>query len=420
MQINEKLRNFPIKFYQDTDGTIYYESAFVTGKAKTLNDAFKELQKHDWEHDLIYYFADVVDVEFGAYEPAIRDIKRKGKLYLGKINLKLNLDTGWGEGKDTITHLSKHPEDLPAQTKFLNKMRNQEKRDKFIKDIKSGLKKVAGYFTGKTYEMFYPEKTRYDLICKHCGSIIPIGTYYECYENNNYHLECIWDKFCNEHNFNEYQNCRNYFFSLQDNIGHWPSIGLDIEDDYIMDLDLVKSNDRKTGLNEEAAMYKSNQPTFDDFYDYVINNPKCKKCYFQMTTPFNVRIPSDTILHDYKKHEMTSNDWKNLLTHLDNIKNASISRKTLASNKAPVAILHVSISNTHYGVSIQLDKNFNQIMTAFIDAENKIENWVETSPAGGLSDKPIASLGASPESVVQPSQDSNNIIQHVKQKIKSI
>ena len=59
MQINENLRNFPIKFYKNTDDTVYYESAFVTGTAKTLNDAFKQLQKYDWEHDLIYYFADV-------------------------------------------------------------------------------------------------------------------------------------------------------------------------------------------------------------------------------------------------------------------------------------------------------------------------------------------------------------------------
>lgn len=370
MQINEKLKNFPIKFYQDTDGTIYYESAFVTGKAKTLNDAFKELQKHDWEHDLIYYFADVVDVEFGAYEPAIRDIKRKGKLYLGKINLKLNLDTGWGEGKDTITHLSKHPEDLPVQTKFLNKMRNQEKRDKFIKDIKSGLKKVAGYFTGKTYEMFYPEKTRYDLICKHCGSIIPIGTYYECYENNNYHLECIWDKLCNEHNSNEYQNCRNYFFSLQDNIGHWPSIGLDIEDDYIMDLDLVKNNDRKIGLNEEAAMYKSNQRTFEDFYNYVINNPKAKESYFIFNN-INIKIASNAILHDYKKHNTSVEDWMYVINHLQDITVCDISNKTQSGNK----MLLLCINNV-YGVVLMNCPQFFYITTCFKDHSNTIKAWI--------------------------------------------
>lgn len=34
-------------------------------------------------------------------------------------------------------------------------------------------------------------------------------------------------------------------------------------------------------LNERAAMYKSNQPTFDDFYNYVIKNPKCKNAIFK-------------------------------------------------------------------------------------------------------------------------------------------
>lgn len=253
MQINENLRNFPIKFYKNTDGTVYYESAFVTGTAKTLNDAFKQLQKYDWEHDLIYYFADVVDVQFGSFEPALKDIKRKGRIYLGRLNIKLNLDTGWGSGKDSITHLARHSEDLPAHTKFLNKMRNQEKRDKLIKQIKNGFKKVAGYFTGKQYEMFYPEKTRKDLICAHCGEIIPVGSYYEEYQRNNYHLECIWDKLCNETKSNDYQDCREFFFSLQKHIGKWPAIGLDIEDDYLIDLDLVKGNDRRNPIMEEAA-----------------------------------------------------------------------------------------------------------------------------------------------------------------------
>lgn len=245
MQINERLKNYPIKFYQNEDGTVYYESAFTNGTANSLDAAFRELQKHDWEHDLLYYFSDVIDVEFGSFEPALKDLKRKGRIYLGKLNIKLNVDPNWGTGTDSITHLSKHPEDLPQQMLFIKKMKNKEKRDEFVKKLKSGFKKVAGYLTGKPYyEMFFPEKTKIDLICSHCGEIIPIANYYEEYQGKNYHLECIWDKLCNNHKSNSYNNSREFFFDLQKYIDNWPTTGYDIQDDYIIDLDFVRNNDR--------------------------------------------------------------------------------------------------------------------------------------------------------------------------------
>lgn len=245
MQINERLRNYPIKFYKNEDGTIYYESVFTTGEAKTLDDAFKELQKHNWEHDLIYYFSDVMDVQFGSFEPALKDLKRKGRIYLGKINIKLDIEPSWSTGKDSITHLSEHPEDLPQQVKFIRRMKNLEKRDQFIKNIKNGFKKVAGYLTNTPYyEMFFPVKTRNDLVCNHCGEIIPIANYYEEYQRKNYHLECIWDKLCNNKKSNTYNNSREFFFGLQQYIGDWPSKDFDIEDDYVIDLNFVRNNDR--------------------------------------------------------------------------------------------------------------------------------------------------------------------------------
>lgn len=176
-------------------------------------------------------------------------------------------------------------------------------------------------------------------------------------------------------------------------------------------------NTRLERFLEEAAMYQSNQPTFKDFFNYVTENPKCKKCYFNITKPFKVRVPSDTILHDFNKHGIRYRDWLDVIQNLDNILNASISRKTLASSKAPVAIIHIK-GKLDYGVAIQMDKNYNQITTVFTDNPNSIDNWVRTSPAGGLSDKPIASLGNDPKSVVQPSQDLTNIIMYIKDKIK--
>lgn len=417
MQIDERLRNYPIKFYKNEDGTIYYEAAFVQGTAKTLDDAFKQLQKYDWEHDLIYYFADVTEVQFGAYEPALKDIKRKGKIYLGKLNLKLEVDPGWGTGKDSITHLSKHPEDLPAQMKFLNKMRNKEKRDKLIKSIKDGFKKVAGYFTGQQYEMFDPIKTRQDLICKHCGSIIPVATYYEYYQGNNYHLECIWDKLCNECKSNDYSDCREFFFGLQEHIGNWPAMGLDIEDDYLIDLDLVKSNDRRVGINEEAAMQQAPQKTFEDFYQFCKNNPKLDQKYYYICFNGKIRIPSDTINHAWKKHKTTCEQWLDALSNLSNIINA---QQSTDKNLGRLSYLCRIIGFKNYGIVLADCPQYFYVMTLFEDTIVSIDNWIKMGSIGRSASQlqtPVKSQGS--DSVTHDQYQPNNIITYIVNKINS-
>lgn len=413
MQINEKLKNCPIKFYKNADDSIYYESAFVTGTTKTLNDAFKEIQKHDWEHDLIYYFADVIGVEFGAYEPALKDVKRKGRIYLGKINLKLDLDTGWGDGKDSITHLSRHPEDLPDHTKFLNKMRSQEKRDKFVKQIKNGFKKVAGYLT-KQYEMFDPEKTRQDLICEHCGEVIPVATYYEQYQGNNYHLECIWDKLCNDKTSNQYQLARDYFFSLQEFIGKWPA-NFEIEDDYLMDLDLVKGNDRKTGLNENAAMKASPYNSFEEFYNFCRKNPKLQQKYYFICCNGKLRIPSDTINHAWKRHQTSCEQWLDYLSNVSNIQNAQMSKKKI--QQRDVYLCRV-LGYIDFGVVLMDCPNYFYVQTLFTDHPNSIDSWIETESITRQTGKPSASLGDNSSIRRVCAIDSNNIVTYLVNKIK--
>ena len=93
-------------------------------------------------------------------------------------------------------------------------------------------------------EMFDPIKARTQEVCAHCGQIIPTGTYYEDYRNKPYHLECIWDKLINKTSGNTYSDAEKFFFSLQKHIGRWPAYGLDVQEDYISDLELVKANNR--------------------------------------------------------------------------------------------------------------------------------------------------------------------------------
>lgn len=234
-------KQYPIKFYKKQDGTIYYESAFLNGNAKDMEDAFNQLRKMDLEKDLYLYYDDVIDIQFGQYEDCLPK-KYNGMILIGKLNIELELQKDLVIDKEhSVRYLNKHPELLQNQKKFINDLKNAKKVAALKDKFKAGVKKFAGMF-----EMFYPEKTRDDLICSHCGEIIPRGTYYELYNNGTYHLECIWDKLCREekHEIN-YDNSREFFFGLQRYLGHWPNVGLDIQDDYEFDLDLVKHNDRK-------------------------------------------------------------------------------------------------------------------------------------------------------------------------------
>lgn len=241
MQIHENFRKFPIKFYRKTDGSIHYENKFLSGDVKTMEQAFKVFKDNDWEKDLIYYYTDVVGVEFGSFEPALKDKTYKGMLYLGQLNMRVDIDTAWGTGEHSVTYLSQHPEKHKDQEKYVKQQKRDEQFYKIKNKFKQGLKKFVGSFQ---HEMFFPYKTRKDLICDHCGSIIEPGTYYEEYQGKNYHLECIWDKLCNNKDSNEYENSKEYFLSLQKLIGKWPA-NFEVEEEYLTDLELVKSNNRR-------------------------------------------------------------------------------------------------------------------------------------------------------------------------------
>lgn len=94
--------------------------------------------------------------------------------------------------------------------------------------------------------MFQPVKARQDYICEHCGELILTGSYYE-HNDQIFHIECIWDDIYNGMAQNSYEGAREYFFSLQKYLGHWPYYGLDTEETYLKDLELVKHNNRMLG-----------------------------------------------------------------------------------------------------------------------------------------------------------------------------
>lgn len=255
MQINERYKKFPIKFYKTEDG-IYYENSFLNGKAKDLNDAFSQIKNKNLDKELWNYYDDVQDIKIGVFEPSLKDRNTKKGLYLGKLNLDLELNDYTGE--HTVKYLSENPDKIIDHEKFIKKIKDTEKRQKFINDLKSGLKKITGYLTGQVVEMFSPYKTRYDLICEHCGDLIPTRSYYEEWHGKNYHIECLWDKLINENKSNEHENTIGYFLSLQ-NID-WPG-DLDSKDTYISDLELFNINKRlglvESQINEKGSYHLS-------------------------------------------------------------------------------------------------------------------------------------------------------------------
>lgn len=104
--------------------------------------------------------------------------------------------------------------------------------------------------------MYSPIKAREELICKYCGKVIPVGTYYERYRQNNYHIQCIWDSLLNDKQQDSLENATKFFLSLQKYIGNWPAYDFDTEDDYVKDLEIYKHNLRITSKQESLILNK--------------------------------------------------------------------------------------------------------------------------------------------------------------------
>lgn len=176
----------------------------------------------------------------------------------------------------------------------------------------------------------------------------------------------------------------------------------------------------------QSAMYKAPQENFADFYNQVFikeqeskeNNTVIKKSYFEYKNDdIQVRIKHDAINHTENKHQLTSDEWNNVLENLTNIEKAEISKETFSNDK--VALVKINTPMGKYGVAIQFANGKNYIATAFKSTDKGINAWMKKSSAKTLSNNPIATLeDKSSESDVILGQNSNNIINDVKAKLK--
>ena len=192
--------------------------------------------------------------------------------------------------------------------------------------------------------------------------------------------------------------------------------------------------DNPQKVYNQAAMYRSPKKDFADFYKQVFekenlakkNNSKIYKSFYDYSTEnVSVRIPHDTVVHDNNKHNLTVEEWKDVLQNLNKPVDAVLSNKP-RFNGQPVLLKIVSNKNT-YGTVVEFFDNKQPIITtAFKDTEKNIDNWLknEAAPSGTktsfLSNRLIQetsrarNTSAVTTKGMLPSSDSVNIINYVK------
>lgn len=147
------------------------------------------------------------------------------------------------------------------------------------------------------------------------------------------------------------------------------------------------------------AMYKSPLSDMASFYDDVLTHPEKKKRYFSHMTPegITVDVLSDTIAHD-QKHNMTANNWQEVLDNIDNVEAFVVSDKPRFDGQ-PV-LMKISTPSGKYGVVFEhMQNGRNIVTTAFKDSDKNIDIWMKketgknqslnTNAADALPSQPV-------------------------------
>lgn len=166
------------------------------------------------------------------------------------------------------------------------------------------------------------------------------------------------------------------------------------------------------------AMYKSPLSDMASFYDDVLTHPEKKKRYFSHMTPegITVDVLSDTIAHD-QKHNMTANNWQEVLDNIDNVEAFVVSDKPRFDGQ-PV-LMKIKTPSGKYGVVFEhMQNGRNIVTTAFKDSDKNIDIWMKketgknqslnANAADTLSSQPTAQEGKNQHSVAFASQQSEN------------
>lgn len=164
----------------------------------------------------------------------------------------------------------------------------------------------------------------------------------------------------------------------------------------------------------EQAMYESPIKDFNTFYDDVLNKQNNKKRYFQYND--YISLPSDVILHDAKKHNLSKEQASDALTHIENPEKTVLSDRENSFGKKSV-LIKIKTEKGCYGAVLTIGKDLNFISTLFKDSEKSIDNWLKSREAGVPTNNPSAPLGKTPVSVVTSGHSLKDIIGEVRKEI---
>ena len=136
----------------------------------------------------------------------------------------------------------------------------------------------------------------------------------------------------------------------------------------------VENGENQT-FDQAAAMYRSPHKEFAKFYEAAQNNAGKKQSFYRHTTPsgLEVDIPSDTILHDKKHPEMTTQMWKQTLERLDNVKDFFVTKPQYGAGADILLNL-----NGEFGAEITVLPTGRIILnTAFKSTDKGINAWIQ-------------------------------------------
>ena len=142
---------------------------------------------------------------------------------------------------------------------------------------------------------------------------------------------------------------------------------------------------------QAAAMYKTPHKDFEDFYNAAQNNKGKKQSYYTFTTQggTNIDIPSDSLLHDKKHPEMNPEEWKRVLTNIDNIEEGlALKSKQGSKYKGIPLLLKVKGKDATYGVALELLDNGRILLTTAFKGTGKkgVDAWLKQVKNAGTPD----------------------------------
>ena len=141
----------------------------------------------------------------------------------------------------------------------------------------------------------------------------------------------------------------------------------------------------------QAAMYKTPHKDFEDFYNAAQNNKGKKQSYYTFATQggTNIDIPSDSLLHDKKHPEMNPEEWKRVLTNIENIEEGlALKSKQGSKYKGIPLLLKVKGKDATYGVALELLDNGRILLTTAFKGTGKkgVDAWLKQVKNAGTPD----------------------------------